>query len=327
MEKRLQEVLEKRFHKTLDTCTKEELFHALMEITKEATGNLKRNEGSKKLYYISAEFLIGKLLSNNLINLGLYEETEKVLKSHGYELCEIEELEMEPSLGNGGLGRLAACFLDSIATLGLPGDGIGLNYHFGLFQQKFTNHKQQELKNPWITKESWLNRQSFTCKVPFKDFTMDGVLYDIDVPGYERIELHPATRFIATMNYGYAGTRELNEALVSRFLVIDMPSLTEETLFYLMQSKFPDLKPAARDALAGLYLDLQKKAKQAEITTRALDLRGLFGAIGTMRQGLSPYLAVQIGIVNKCFDLFEKEIVRDVVRTRIPEEWTPQDIF
>ena len=185
MEKRLQEVLEKRFHKTLDTCTKEELFHALMEITKEATGNLKRNEESKKLYYISAEFLIGKLLSNNLINLGLYEETEKVLKSHGYELCEIEELEMEPSLGNGGLGRLAACFLDSIATLGLPGDGIGLNYHFGLFQQKFTNHKQQELKNPWITKESWLNRQSFTCKVPFKDFTMDGVLYDIDVPGYD----------------------------------------------------------------------------------------------------------------------------------------------
>ena len=185
MEKRLQEVLEKRFHKTLDTCTKEEMFHALMEITKEATGNLKRNEGSKKLYYISAEFLIGKLLSNNLINLGLYEETEKVLKSHGYELCEIEELEMEPSLGNGGLGRLAACFLDSIATLGLPGDGIGLNYHFGLFQQKFTNHKQQELKNPWITKESWLNRQSFTCKVPFKDFTMDGVLYDIDVPGYD----------------------------------------------------------------------------------------------------------------------------------------------
>ena len=185
MEKRLQEVLEKRFHKTLDTCTKEELFHALMENTKEATGNLKKNEGSKKLYYISAEFLIGKLLSNNLINLGLYEETEKVLKSHGYELCEIEELEMEPSLGNGGLGRLAACFLDSIATLGLPGDGIGLNYHFGLFQQKFTNHKQQEMKNPWITKESWLNRQSFTCKVPFKDFTMDGVLYDIDVPGYD----------------------------------------------------------------------------------------------------------------------------------------------
>ena len=149
----------------------------------------------------------------------------------------------------------------------------------------------------------------------------------IDVPGYDKIPLHPAARMIGTMNYGYAGTRELNEALVSRFLVIDMPPLGEETLFYLMQSKFPDLKPAARDALIGLYLDLQKKAKQAEITTRALDLRGLFGAIGTMRHGLSPYLAVQIGIVNKCFDLFEKEIVRDVVRTRIPEEWTPQDVF
>ena len=149
----------------------------------------------------------------------------------------------------------------------------------------------------------------------------------IDVPGYDKIQMDEAARFIGTMNYGYAGTKELNEALVSRFLVIDMPPLTEETLFYLMQSKFPDLKPSAREALAGLYLDLQKKAKQAEITTRALDLRGLFGAIGTMRQGLSPYLAVQIGIVNKCFDLFEKEIVRDVVRTRIPEEWTPQDVF
>ena len=139
----------------------------------------------------------------------------------------------------------------------------------------------------------------------------------IDVPGYDKIPLHPAARMIGTMNYGYAGTRELNEALVSRFLVIDMPPLTEETLFYLMQSKFPDLKPAAREALAGLYLDLQKKAKQAEITTRALDLRGLFGAIGTMRQGLSPYLAVQIGIVNKCFDLFEKEIVRDVYTLKL----------
>ena len=107
---------------------------------------------------------------------------------------------MEPSLGNGGLRRLAACFLDSIATLGLPGDGIGLNYHFGLFLQKFTNHKQQELKNPWITKESWLNRQSFTCKVPFKDFTMDGVLYDIDVPGYDS-GYRKSVRFSCTFFY------------------------------------------------------------------------------------------------------------------------------
>ena len=327
MEKRLQEVLEKRFHKTLDTCTKEELFHALMEITKEATGNLKRNEGSKKLYYISAEFLIGKLLSNNLINLGLYEETEKVLKSHGYELCEIEELEMEPSLGNGGLGRLAACFLDSIATLGLPGDGIGLNYHFGLFQQKFTNHKQQELKNPWITKESWLNRQSFTCKVPFKDFTMDGVLYDIDVPGYDKIELHPAARFIGTMNYGYAGTKELNEALVSRFLVIQMPDQNEETLEKIFTTSFPEGKPEAIEQFIGLFLDLQKKAENGEISTKALDLRGILASLRAIRQGLKPSLAVRMGVINKCFDGFEKEIVEDVVMTRIPEEWTTAQVF
>uniref|UniRef100_UPI003FEE38D1 glycogen/starch/alpha-glucan phosphorylase n=1 Tax=Blautia sp. TaxID=1955243 RepID=UPI003FEE38D1 len=140
---------------------------------------------NKKLYYISAEFLIGKLLSNNLINLGLYEEAEQILKKHGYELCDIEELEQEPSLGNGGLGRLAACFLDSIATLGLPGDGIGLNYHFGLFRQKFRNHKQKEVKNPWITKESWLMRQPESFQVQFKDFEVESVLYDIAVPGYE----------------------------------------------------------------------------------------------------------------------------------------------
>ena len=181
----LEKLIYDLYKKNARQCTNEEIYNALLIYTKNQLFEKGYQDGKKKIYYISAEFLIGKLLSNNLINLGLYEETEKVLKSHGYELCEIEELEMEPSLGNGGLGRLAACFLDSIATLGLPGDGIGLNYHFGLFQQKFTNHKQQELKNPWITKESWLNRQSFTCKVPFKDFTMDGVLYDIDVPGYD----------------------------------------------------------------------------------------------------------------------------------------------
>ena len=327
MEKRLQEVLEKRFHKTLDTCTKEELFHALMEITKEATGNLKKNEGSKKLYYISAEFLIGKLLSNNLINLGLYEETEKVLKSHGHELCEIEELEMEPSLGNGGLGRLAACFLDSIATLGLPGDGIGLNYHFGLFQQKFTNHKQQEMKNPWITKESWLNRQSFTCKVPFKDFTMDGVLYDIDVPGYERIELHPATRFIATMNYGYAGTKELNEALVSRFVVIQMPMISQEHLILLLQDHYPTLKTDGARELAAVYLDLQKKCENAQISSRAMDLRGLLDGVALMEKGLDVLDALDMGITNKTFDSYEQTLIQDTIRGRISKKLKPEDLF
>lgn len=185
MEKKLEALLEEKFQKNLDNCTKEELFEALLIFTREAAEKLPDNTGNKKLYYISAEFLIGKLLSNNLINLGLYEEAEQVLKKHGYELCDIEELEQEPSLGNGGLGRLAACFLDSIATLGLPGDGIGLNYHFGLFQQKFCNHKQKEVKNPWITKESWLMRRPESFQVQFKDFEVESVLYDIAVPGYE----------------------------------------------------------------------------------------------------------------------------------------------
>lgn len=185
MEARLQNILKERYTRDIDHCTKKEIFEALMIITREETAKLPRNEGKKKLYYISAEFLIGKLLSNNLINLGLYEEVEKTLSSHGLKLCEIEEMEMEPSLGNGGLGRLAACFLDSIATLGLPGDGIGLNYHFGLFRQMFVDHKQKEVKNPWITSESWLVRQPVTFTVPFKDFSMKSVLYDIDVPGYE----------------------------------------------------------------------------------------------------------------------------------------------
>ena len=185
MEERLQKLLSEKFAKTLDNCSKAELFTALMMLTKEETAKLPKNEGKKKLYYISAEFLIGKLLSNNLINLGLYEEAEEVLKKHGQELSEIEELELEPSLGNGGLGRLAACFLDSIATLGLPGDGAGLNYHFGLFQQMFKDHKQKEVKNPWITEESWLVRQPETFTVDFKDFSLESVLYDVDVPGYE----------------------------------------------------------------------------------------------------------------------------------------------
>ncbi|MBS5323903.1 MAG: glycogen/starch/alpha-glucan phosphorylase [Lachnospiraceae bacterium] len=185
MEKKLEALLEEKFQKNLDNCTKEELFEALLIFTREAAEKLPANTGNKKLYYISAEFLIGKLLSNNLINLGLYEEAEQILKKHGYELCDIEELEQEPSLGNGGLGRLAACFLDSIATLRLPGDGIGLNYHFGLFRQKFRNHKQKEVKNPWITKESWLMRQPESFQVQFKDFEVESVLYDIAVPGYE----------------------------------------------------------------------------------------------------------------------------------------------
>ena len=184
MEKTLTMKVEELFGKEISQASNEEIYAALLNIVKEKMQEEKPNEGKRKLYYISAEFLIGKLLSNNLINLGLFEETREVLKKNGKDLTEIEEIELEPSLGNGGLGRLAACFLDSIASLGLNGDGVGLNYHDGLFLQKFYNNKQQEEKNPWITEKSWLTRTNVSFKVPFKDFTLQSTMYDLDVPGY-----------------------------------------------------------------------------------------------------------------------------------------------
>lgn len=149
----------------------------------------------------------------------------------------------------------------------------------------------------------------------------------IDVPGYEKIDLHPAARFIGTMNYGYAGTKELNEALVSRFLVIDMPALSEENLCKIIRHDYPDMKEEALQAFSGLFLDLQIKAQNSEISTKAMDLRGLLSALGAVRIGLRPWQAVQMGITNKAFDIFEREIVSDMVMTRIPEEWTKEQVF
>ena len=149
----------------------------------------------------------------------------------------------------------------------------------------------------------------------------------IDVPGYEKINLHPSARFIGTMNYGYAGTKELNEALVSRFLVIDMPMLKEETLHRIILHDYPDIKEDALQAFSGLFLDLQVKAQNSEISTKAMDLRGLLAALGAVRVGLAPWQAVQMGVTNKAFDIFEREIVSDMVMTRIPEEWTKEQVF
>lgn len=149
----------------------------------------------------------------------------------------------------------------------------------------------------------------------------------IDVPGYDKIDLHPAARFIGTMNYGYAGTKELNEALVSRFLVIDMPAQTEETLGFIFHEMFPNARKNAVEQFVGLFLDLQLKALNSEISTKALDLRGLLAAMKIVDVGLAPARAVRMGIVNKTFDIFEKEIVEDVVSTRIPSEWTRDDVY
>ena len=165
--------------------TNEEIYYGLLELTKNAMQQRGKIEGKKKLYYISAEFLIGKLLSNNLINLGLYDQVEDALKKHGKSMAEIEEIEPEPSLGNGGLGRLAACFLDSIATLGLNGDGVGINYHLGLFKQEFDKNLQKEVPNPWIKDKSWLRRTDTSYEVIFGGLRVNSVMYEIDVTGYD----------------------------------------------------------------------------------------------------------------------------------------------
>ena len=182
---KLQEIVANRCGKEISQCTNEELYYALLEMTKGMAEEKVSNQGKRKLYYISAEFLIGKLLSNNLINLGIYEDVKKLLADNGKSLAEIEEVEPEPSLGNGGLGRLAACFLDSIASLGLNGDGVGLNYHYGLFKQVFKNNLQNGAPNPWIEKESWLTKTDVTYPIQFGGFTLQSRLYDIDVIGYE----------------------------------------------------------------------------------------------------------------------------------------------
>ena len=182
----LSNLLENNCGKEIKSCTNQEIYFGLLSLVNELASKKESNQNNskKKVYYISAEFLIGKLLSNNLINLGIYNEIKSILNENGKSLSEVEEVEPEPSLGNGGLGRLAACFLDSIATLGLNGDGIGLNYHFGLFKQVFKNNLQSEQKNEWIEKNSWLNKIDITYDIECGGIKLKSRLYDINVIGY-----------------------------------------------------------------------------------------------------------------------------------------------
>ena len=185
LEKELEHQTQSGYGKTIADCSNEELYYSILQLSKRLMEVSEPIEGEKKIYYISAEFLIGKLLSNNLLNLGVYDNLEKILAKYGKQLSVIEEIEPEPSLGNGGLGRLAACFLDSIASLGLPGEGIGLNYHFGLFKQVFKNKLQTAQKNDWIEEQSWLTRTDTTFEVAFGEKKVTSRLYDIDVVGYD----------------------------------------------------------------------------------------------------------------------------------------------
>ena len=180
----IQETLQQKLGKEIAQASNEEIYGALLSMVQEMAGEKERTDSKKKLYYISAEFLIGKLLSNNMINLGIFNEVKDVLAQNGKNIAEIEEVEPEPSLGNGGLGRLAACFLDSIATLGLAGDGVGLNYHLGLFKQEFKNNLQRENPNPWIEEKSWLKKTDVVYPVSFKGLNVNARMYDIEVTGY-----------------------------------------------------------------------------------------------------------------------------------------------
>lgn len=181
---KLEMLVSEKLGKAISESSSQEIYQALMAVVQDMAEQKESNAGKKKVYYVSAEFLIGKLLSNNMINLGIYEDVRKMLAANGKDICEIEEIEAEPSLGNGGLGRLAACFLDSIATLGYNGSGIGLNYHLGLFQQKFADHMQKETKNPWMDRSGWLKRTDVGFPVSFGNLTLQSVMYEILVTGY-----------------------------------------------------------------------------------------------------------------------------------------------
>lgn len=183
LKEQLFQLTQERFQRSPDQCNDHQLYQALLLLTRQMAQDRPAPETGRKLYYFSAEFLMGKLLSNNLLALGLYDKVKSILAGMGRDLGVIESMEPEPSLGNGGLGRLAACFLDSIAALGLPGDGVGLNYHYGLFKQEFLHNKQAEEPNPWLEKESWLIPTGKTFTVPFGGFALKAVLYDIAIPG------------------------------------------------------------------------------------------------------------------------------------------------
>lgn len=226
LEKQLNELADKMYGKTLAKCTDAEAYQCVLQLTKDRMADKPVIAGKKKVYYISMEFLIGKLLSGNLINLGIYDELRLVLQKNGKDLAAVEEAEPEPSLGNGGLGRLAACFLDSIATLGLPGDGIGLNYHYGLFKQVFRERLQRAEKNEWIEKDSWLTPTGTRFEVAFGDRKVTSVLYDIDVIGYEngRNKLH------------LFDVESLDESLVKKGIDFDKTAIEKNLTLFL----YPD---------------------------------------------------------------------------------------
>ncbi len=259
LEQRLNELIQEAYGKTIEECTDAQLYERILQLTKERMEEKPVIGGKKKVYYISMEFLIGKLLSNNLINLGIYEEMADVLKKHGKNLAAVEEAEPEPSLGNGGLGRLAACFLDSIATLGLPGDGIGLNSHYGLFKQVFRDRLQRAEKNDWIQENSWLKDTGLRFEVSFGDRKVQSVLYDIDVIGYDngRNKLH------------LFDVASVDESLVKEGISFDKTAVEKNLTLFL----YPDDSDEAGNLLR-IYQEYFMVSSGAQLIIRQLKEKG-----------------------------------------------------
>lgn len=223
----IEQELQKLLAMPILAASNQELYYALLQFTKQKIEQRPQAAATKKVYYISSEFLIGKMLSNNLINLGIYDEVRNILASNGKTLSAIEEIEPEPSLGNGGLGRLAACFLDSIASLDLPGTGISLNYHYGLFKQKFDKNSQHEEPNPWIEAKGWLTKTEKSYKIDFNGFSVQSRLYEIDVVGYANNRVNKLSLF---------DVESIDQSIVSNGITFDKNDIAKNLTLFL----YPD---------------------------------------------------------------------------------------
>ena len=305
LELQLEEKMQKHYGKSLKDGTKEEVYYPVLEATKDLASVMDENDGEKKVYYISAEFLIGKLLSNNLINLGIYEKINGILEKNGHTMAELEEVEPEPSLGNGGLGRLAACFMDSIATLGLPGEGIGLNYHFGLFKQVFKNHLQTAEKNDWIENRSWLRKTDVTFDVSFGDKKVTSRLYDIDVVGYNSgiNKLH------------LFDLESVDESLVKKGIDFDKEAIEKNLTLFL----YPDDSDEAGNLLR-IYQQYFMVSNAAQLILREMkehkfDLRKMYDHAVIQINDTHPTMVIpeliRILVEEKAFSMDEAiEVVR-----------------
>ena len=305
LEEQLKEIAEEMYGKELSALTDQETYYAVLILTKRLMEVSDCNEGEKKVYYISAEFLIGKLLSNNLINLGVYDKMSDILEKYGKKLSVIEEVEPEPSLGNGGLGRLAACFLDSIATLGLPGEGIGLNYHFGLFKQVFKDKLQTAEKNAWIEENSWLTKTDITYDVYFGKKKVTSRLYDIDVAGYDSgvNKLH------------LFDIESLDESLVKEGIQFDKEAIEKNLTLFL----YPDDSDEAGNLLRiyQQYFMVSNAAQLilAEMKEKKFDLRKMYDHAVIQINDTHPTMIIpeliRILVEEKAFTIDEAiEVVR-----------------